>query len=54
MTSSSANDDQAVRNAFARWVSRQAGGPRNPESLIEHVEVLHDYVGLLERRGRTP
>jgi hypothetical protein len=48
MTSISANDDQAVRDAFARWVAWQPGAPRDPESLIEHIEVSHDYVGLLE------
>ena len=43
-----ANDDHAVREAFARWVSWQAEAPRDPESLVEHVEVSHDYVGLLD------
>ncbi len=43
-----ANDDYAVREAFARWVSWQAGAPSDPESLVEHVEVSHDYVGLLD------
>src|SRR4051812_40391546 len=27
-----ANDDHAVREAFARWVAGQPGAPRDPES----------------------
>lgn len=43
-----ASDDDAVREAFAQWVAWQPGAPRDPESLVEHVEVSYDYVGLLD------
>jgi hypothetical protein len=54
MAPTPANDDHAVRDAFARWVSLQTAAPRHPETLIAHVEISHDDAGLLdtEIRGR--
>jgi hypothetical protein len=48
MISPLADDDHAVRDAFVRWVSFQTAAPRDAESLIEHVEISHDYAGLLD------
>lgn len=47
MTPTSASDDQEVRDALVRWASLQAGAPRDAASLIEHVDVAYDFVGLL-------
>ena len=41
-------DDEAVRDAFVRWVSLQAAPPGSPASLIDHFELSHEYAGLLE------
>lgn len=43
-----ANDDHAVRQAFAQWVGAQPGAPRDPQSLVEHNHVSNDYPGLLQ------
>jgi len=48
MTPTPANDDEAVRDAFVRWASFQTAAPRHPEVLIEHVQIVHDYAGLLD------
>lgn len=48
MVSTLANHDEAIRDAFVRWVSGQTTAPRAPASLIEHVELAHDYAGLLD------
>lgn len=48
MTPIPANDDEAVRDAFARWASVQAAAPSHAERLIEDVQIAHDYAGLLD------
>jgi hypothetical protein len=40
-------DRQTAIAAFARWASRQAGAPRDVQSLVTGVEVSHEYVGLM-------
>lgn len=50
MTSLPANDDRAARDAFATWVSWQAGAPRDAAALIRKIEVSHEYLGLLDTR----
>jgi hypothetical protein len=48
MTPTPANEDQAVRDAFVLWASLQTAAPKHPEVLIEHVQLVHDYAGLLD------
>lgn len=48
MVSTLTNQDGPVRDAFVRWVAGQTAVPRAPASLIEHVELSHDYAGLLD------
>ncbi len=43
-----ANDDEAVRDAFARWASDRAAAPPDAAALIEDVEIAHEYAGLLD------
>lgn len=48
------DDDHAVRDAFVQWTAMQRAAPRHAEALIEHLEVSHEYAGLLatEIEGR--
>lgn len=48
MTPTTASDDGAVRDAFSRWASLQTSAPDDPELLVEHIEISHDYAGVLD------
>ncbi|MBV8518458.1 MAG: hypothetical protein JO197_13760 [Acidobacteria bacterium] len=48
MTNPASDERQTAIAAFARWAARQAGAPRNVESLVTGVTVAAEYVGLIE------
>ncbi len=48
MTPLSAGENQMAGDAFVHWASLQDGAPRDVRSLLEHVAVTHDYIGLIE------
>jgi len=48
MTSRSGGENEVAGDAFVQWASPQHGAPREVRSLVEHVDVTHDHVGLIE------
>src|SRR5438270_13663813 len=50
MAPASTDDDRAVRDAFVQWSATQHAAPRHAEALIEHLEISHEYAGLLDTK----